>query len=149
MSEEKTTDVILNKDGKAQFVTLNFVEENIRGLESTWMTGHEGCEFLTAGEIADDIINNRIGKSDLDSFREMKKEDLIMLHFSAGMWIRNKYGLWLEQNPHTTKPESMSDEEFAMADIHPDQYSFSVIEKVHSILNDTPKDSYDNSMKFI
>ena len=133
---EKKVEFVLKKDGTAQDVELIIDEANN-------ITNLEGLEFLTADEIVKDILANRLPEYEQENLQQMKKEDLIRLHFGIGMWIRNTYGLWLKPNPHTAQPKDMSDKDYAMSDIHPDQYSFAVIEKLYDRLMEI-KNVYDS-----
>ena len=56
--------------------------------------------FLTVDEIVDDFTENRlINKEDAEYIKNVKSG--VELHTSVGMWIRNTYGLWLENCPLT------------------------------------------------
>ena len=46
--------------------------------------------------IEDTIVHIRkmISKEDLQHIKDMAEKDLIKLHMSFGMWIRNTFGLW-------------------------------------------------------
>jgi len=93
-------------------------------------------EFLSVNEIVQEILDNTSQKELLE-IRDMNKNDLILLHHNFGRWIRNSYGLWLEQNPLiqvNAEPDSLQ---------HPDNLSFDIIEKVYARL--TSYESFDSA----
>lgn len=89
-------------------------------------------EFLTIDEIVEDILQNRLDDATMHQIRAFDRNELTMLHFSFGMWIRNTYGLWLENNPLTELDEQ--------SDQHPDAISFDIIKLVWKRLQ-SPRDA--------
>lgn len=81
-------------------------------------------QFLSPKEIALDIFRNRMSAADLHQFFKTSEDMLITLHLNFGMWIRNAYGLWIDNNPHTSLEDSRSDR-------FPDQVSQYIIETLH------------------
>jgi len=104
--------------------------------------------FLTEDEIVNDLFKTRLSKEDLNYINEIPMEDVIRLHFSTGMWIRNTYGLWLEENPYTQFND-------ARADDFPDQVSHRILEKLWKVIRENNPnveekslfDQYDEAMK--
>lgn len=104
--------------------------------------------FLTEDEIVEDLFKTRLTEKDLKYISEIPMEDVIGLHFSAGMWIRNTYGLWLEENPYTNLKD-------ARADDFPDQVSHRILEKLWkrvrennpNIIEKSLFEQYDDAMK--
>ncbi|MBL7110200.1 MAG: hypothetical protein ISS11_08185 [Candidatus Marinimicrobia bacterium] len=47
-------------------------------------------------EEAVERLMKELSNDDLDKIKNMKEEDLIMLHFGLGQGIRNSYGLWAD-----------------------------------------------------
>ena len=80
-------------------------------------------QFLTAEEIINDLLTQRLNAENTKILIEMTEDNLIMLHHGFGTWIRNNYGLWLENNPYVDK--------------HPDDYCFDIIKELHSRLQNT------------
>lgn len=79
--------------------------------------------FLDVNEIVDDLLQNRIERETANQISSLDRNNLTLLHLSLGMWIRNVYGLWLENNPLTELGEEDSR-------LHPDSVSFNVIKLV-------------------
>lgn len=95
-------------------------------------------QFLSPEEIALDIYENRMSLIDFEQLCKMKREELISLHLNMGMWLRNSYGLWMDNNPHTSLEDSRSDR-------FPDQVSQYIIEKLHEC--GQPNNIYGNDVK--
>ena len=56
--------------------------------------------FLSPDEIIDHIISE-FDQNSKDYVVQMTDQDIGMQHHFWGMGIRNVYGMWMEQNPHT------------------------------------------------
>lgn len=72
--------------------------------------------FLSPDEIVKDLIS-KMNKEAIQSWLDVKYEDLIRGHMFTGMSIRNTYHLWHEDNPYTL-------------DKHPDDISFEIMQSV-------------------
>lgn len=79
--------------------------------------------FMSREQIVNSIIS-RLTREDRNYIATCKHSNLIMLHFSFGMWIRNEYMLWYLNNPLTKDYQSGDDPR------HPDNFSFGIIEDV-------------------
>lgn len=103
-----------------------------------------GFSFLNKKEIVEDLMK-RMPDGAMRQLKKMHRVDLIKLHHGLGTEIRNIYGMWYEENPHTSNWD-------LLGDTHPDQYSFAVIEALYDTLT-TPQDphavyaAYDSAMK--
>ncbi len=83
-------------------------------------------QYLSAEDITCHVILT-VDAVNLRFIRDMKKDDLIGLHMSIGLWIRNTFGLWQEDYPWTNEGKIDNTE-------HPDNYSFSIIEAIWDTL---------------
>lgn len=107
--------------------------------------------FLTFDEIVDDIVTNRLSSGGEEDIKRCSREDLGLLHFSFGMWIRNTYGLWFENNPLT----EFEDGSFVRDGVnyhpkHPDAVSSDIIQEVHKRLSGIVRyGDFDDAMKTI
>lgn len=79
-------------------------------------------KYLTEDEIVL-IIVSELGDDSRKTLLATTRYDLIKFHMSAGMGIRNRFGLWEEANPYTNASNPMGYD-------HPDQVSQRIIEKV-------------------
>lgn len=97
--------------------------------------------FLDKDEIVSDLLN-RLDESTRQALKNRPRSNLILLHNNFGMDIRNAYGMWFDENPHTNNEDEQGD-------THADQYSFQVIEALYEKLNETktPYAAYDAAMK--
>lgn len=78
-------------------------------------------KFMTEDQIVDDVYDNLTAASK-DTLRATARSGLISFHFTVGMAIRNKYGLWDPSNPYVERDEEGPN--------HPDQMSMRIIERV-------------------
>lgn len=92
--------------------------------------------YMDEDQIVDHIV--RVSgtpeiKKQLCSFS--KKEDLIRLHNGLGRYIRNSYGLWMEDNPLTRAGNMYVNPETGIADhpFHADQCSMRIIERIWEV----------------
>ncbi len=86
-------------------------------------------QYLTYAEVIDTSVDELIVE-DLNIILNMKYDNLITLHSGLGMWIRNAFGLWHEENPLTNS--GLYDD-----DKHPDNLSFAMIQRMWHILQAT------------
>jgi len=84
--------------------------------------------FLSEPEMVTDLIDNRLTTQDRAEFRKTPEQDLIILHHGLGMWIRNFYGLWREDNPYTKVNAGPNSEGIIDDPLFPDQVSQRIIE---------------------
>lgn len=85
----------------------------------------------------DRIVKEIIGKIssvDKERLRCMKPEELIRLHHTFGRWIRNYFHLWGGDIQSLQKETS---------EMHPDDISMIIIEKVYKKLGGYSGHSYD------
>lgn len=80
--------------------------------------------MLTEKDIVLDIISN-LSDEEVEFIRSIPYSDVILLHHTAGQWIRNKYGLW--NRPWVSEIEDGID----FSPNHPDAVSMRIIELVH------------------
>jgi len=92
----------------------------------------ESAEVPTSCQGGALAIFNELEPESLATLRKTKKEDLIKFHFSWGMGIRNAYGLW-QENSSIRKSCA---KEMDQIDMHPDDASMVLMEKVWDLVND-------------
>lgn len=95
-------------------------------------------QFLSVKEIADHQLAS-LQSDDLRFFREVEEKDLITLHFSYGMWLRNSFGLWHPNNPFIIDGD--------LGDGHPDGLSMLVIKEIHKRCNQY--DAFQDAMSIV
>lgn len=66
-----------------------------------------------------------MSEKDKQNFRKTPKKDLIMFHFSLGLYIRNNFGLW---QGNRELLQSINKSDFPL--VHPDDASSIIIEKL-------------------
>lgn len=87
--------------------------------------------------MAQEVISE-FTEEDKDYLRNMQQSELIRLHLSLGMSIRNEFGLWYDHP--TTQPyrddRAISSPEGGVDDhpYHPDMVSMAVIERIWTLL---------------
>lgn len=91
--------------------------------------------WMTEDEIVEDILSV-MTPEDRRTWESIAYEDLITAHFTTGMAIRNQYGLWKPDNPTPSAPYSEYPGDHEM---HPDQISMRVIQKVWTRVRSNPK----------
>ncbi|RIX59290.1 hypothetical protein D3P08_03805 [Paenibacillus nanensis] len=74
--------------------------------------------FSSVEEAADHIIANDIDQSTRDHVLQLDRGELISLHFTLGMYVRNNYEV------------TITDDD-PMFPTHPDDVSFKVLEEIH------------------
>ncbi len=77
-------------------------------------------------------LNMLVGEEDKEYFKNLTdKDEIINFHFTVGMWIRNNWGLWKEN-----QPESILKEYFEARGVyHPDSISTMILEFYYDWLN--------------
>lgn len=124
--------------------TVNIISKDCNGVVDVYYYSYDSNnhtssilpeQFLSLDEIVNDLPT-RTDQADIDQIKNMKKDDLIILHHGFGTWIRNNYGLWMPNHPVT-------------CGIHPDDYCFEIMKAFHDKLNTLTKDPYDQAMKII
>jgi len=70
-----------------------------------------------------------MSEEDRETLKNTPEKDLIMYHFSLGMWVRNEFGLW--QGNEELLKSCATKEPF----IHPDDASSIIIEELWKKLN--------------
>jgi len=75
--------------------------------------------FMDEDQIVKDLPT-QLMEVDLHALRNMKEDDLILLHHGLGRWIRNSYGLWAKDYPYIP------------AGSNTDDFSFEIIKKFHA-----------------
>jgi hypothetical protein len=115
----------------------------VHEIDVTSPTVPSGFSYLDKDEIVEDLLT-RLSEEDERQLKAMARGELILLHHGFGTTIRNAYGMWHEQNPHTDNNDPAGDT-FA------DQYSFQVIEALyeHVIKPKSPYAAYDAAMKIL
>lgn len=79
---------------------------------------------MTTNEIIETLILEFPGMVDFDLFVEMDKSDLISLHNTLGLYIRNRFKLWKTE----WKPELLGGVDYS--DAHPDAISMFIVTEV-------------------
>ena len=82
----------------------------------------------TVAEAVNRLIQE-MSEEDRETLKNTPEKDLIMYHFSLGMWIRNEFGLW-QGNDELLKSCRKKDPL-----IHPDDVSSIIIEELWKKLN--------------
>lgn len=100
-------------------------------------------QFLSVTEIAEHQLK-QLPKEQLLTMSNMKKDELIGMHFGYGMWLRNSYALWHPNNPHVIKDD--------LGDGHPDGLSMLAIEEMYKRLTTselTEIDAFQDAMSIV
>jgi len=89
--------------------------------------------FLNEDEIVWDIMSRMTPELDTE-IRAPQNEAAVavMFHSSFGRYVRNTYGMWHPNNPHTTRAVVDKDNESVYTGNHPDDMSARIIERVYS-----------------
>jgi len=77
-------------------------------------------------------LKEMLSEKDLEAIRNMKENELIQLHFSLGLFIRNQFGLWQGNNSLIRDALRVSGEEVDEGEIMiviPDRISGIIIEE--------------------
>ncbi len=95
--------------------------------------GHEGREVTEAAKNLPQAVDEAVDRLLVElSLRDKTKlvntdeEDLLELHFSLGMYVRNDFGLWDENTELMESCRSLSGE----ANLHADDASFVIIREL-------------------
>lgn len=94
-------------------------------------------QFLSPNEIAEHQLT-LLCEADKDYIKRTPSSNLIRMHHSYGMYIRNTYGLWHPNNPNVIKDD--------LGNGHPDGLSMIAIERLHQLLQHDP---YDHAMSIV
>lgn len=133
----------LKVDGKVEKVVYQYDTEK-PALENGGWKNIPKEQFLSVKEIAQHQLE-RFSVEQRIEFHDIPKEELGMLHFSYGMWLRNTYGLWHPNNPFVVKDD--------LGDGHPDGLSMLVIKEMHQMLNTfvpSPRDTrFEDAMSIV
>lgn len=113
----------LKIDGKVQ--KYDYPYNNDKNSSNEVWKNIPASQFLSVNEIAEHQLE-QLTCEQLLSMSKMEKKELIGLHFTYGMWMRNSYGLWHPNNPFIIKDD--------LGDGHPDGLSMLVIEEIHKRL---------------
>jgi len=87
----------------------------------------------TVDKVVDDLIEN-LGAEDKHYLMSMKEKDLISLHFTFGMGIRNHYGLWMDNDLLKADCKKALEEKGHPEPDHPDSMSTIIIERLYNKL---------------
>ena len=79
-------------------------------------------------EEAVEFVISSLSKEDRNTIKNIRKENLIDLHFGLGTWIRNSLGLWGDNKKLLGTDEYKND--------HPDNISSKIIKAVWDKLNE-------------
>ena len=86
------------------------------------MTNIEKERPKNVQDIADRVLTN-MSEKDKETFKDMTEDDLSVLHFGLGMYVRNNFGLW-SGNDKLLKSCSADD---TYSPKHPDDVSMEII----------------------
>lgn len=78
-------------------------------------------EFPSTVEEALEILEQILSEKDKQALSKMKVDDLIDLHFSLGVRLRNQFGLWYPNS------KLMADLKTKVGNVHPDDASGEII----------------------
>lgn len=123
----KTTGEILKARDPDKLLHALVIEYNANAVRET--STPKKIVFLPEDDIVADYLNYIIQRPEFHSnWIDMVEDDLILLHSSIGRYIRNKYNLWDSSNPYTRYKTEQDPS-------HPDNMSFSIIQKIWKILH--------------
>lgn len=92
--------------------------EYVANDDGTYMSEEQiAQDMLECGEIEDQVIEY-IRSKPVDDFT-------INFHPTLGLWLRNRYGLWHLDNPHTDCSRPYT---------HPDSVSYRVMRRFHRLI---------------
>lgn len=87
--------------------------------------------YLSEREIIDELVDDiKQEPGVLAIWRAWPRDALIMAHHSMGQAIRNRFGLWAEDNPHVVLDPEPNADGVVDHPNHPDQASFRIIQSV-------------------
>lgn len=87
-------------------------------------------KFPTTIDAAVRALLGLVPAEELAKIAQMSEDDLINLHFGLGQWIRNNFGLWMENRGLLQ----------ATGEIHPDDASGVIVKALwRQLQNDLPK----------
>lgn len=107
---------------------------------SEFVTNDDGS-YMTDLEIAHHLnTSDLISDEDREWIKGHEYHHLISLHSTVGMWIRNTFGLWAEDNPYSNTSNNEQ---------HPDSRSYFVMQMYHKILHGKSPDATNPSLSDI
>ena len=122
------------------------LKEGLVNFSNTEWDTIDPSRFMTEDEIVVDLCQHRLGKHILDTIKTTSREKVVVsFHFTLGMWIRNKYGLWNSNNP-LVQGEPQIKDGIDYSPHHPDAVSGRIIEKVHDYISGASY-AYDYAME--
>jgi len=93
-----------------------------------WM--NKDGSYMSEDQIVKHIITRAAGTMAQTMWRTIKLSELAKLHSSKGREIRNEYGLWDAENPHTVQAPGPGEKGYVDHPLFPDQVSFRVMQRV-------------------
>lgn len=98
---------------------------------------NEDGSYMTNEQIAEHFYKNHMGPKDIELIKTVPNaEEMGRFHFMTGMWMRNNYGMWREDNPHS-KPNVGPNPATGTIDdpMFPDQRSHEVMKLIWKKVN--------------
>lgn len=88
--------------------------------------------FLSPDQIYHDLLTNRLDSETLATLKEDGNDIAnIRIKIELARWIRNSYGLWLDDNPYTMKRLTLLEPfEMPNSEYHPDQVSGEIMDRL-------------------
>lgn len=86
--------------------------------------------YMSEDQIVKHLVGRYANGTAGPMFKALKLSDLIKLHGSYGRDIRNEYGLWDSENPHTVQSPGPGEKGFIDHPLFPDQVSFRILQRV-------------------
>jgi len=106
--------------------------------------------YLTEDEIVDNFVSdllilNEHGEKNIELLKNIPKEYMSQFHHTAGMNIRNRYGLWNHECPLTKDWHELRESgstEYIVDNIdehphHPDAVSMNILYKIWDKINES------------
>ncbi len=96
-------------------------------------------QYKTLDEIVQAVFED-LQPSDFDVLKQVQRDDMIQFHHSVGMFIRNQYLLWDENNPLTMlnyEPQVVNGMDENPK--HPDAVSQEILRRVWDLANEQPE----------
>ena len=93
------------------------------------MTKNPDGTYLTPVQIVRVLLDELDGFDRSRLRREvLTAEDMVQFHLTAGMGIRNRFGLWDKENPHTVNDAEPNEQGIVDHPRHPDNLSGAILE---------------------
>ena len=136
---DKKVSYILKEQNETKIISMAVINGKVEYISPE--------KFLSPNEIVWDIIRNRLDKKSINYIKSASYSDINIEHLGFGMWIRNTYALWNENNPYTDFSNVNNDN-------HPDNLSFNIMLKVRTLLIEGAEDknrfkNFDDAMKIL